>query len=301
MLLDCAIVGGGPAGLNAALVLGRARRNVVLFDNNQPRNAVTRHSHGFITRDGIKPGEFRSIAQQEIRSYPSVHIKNDTEVAYVENRGLHFRLAAQSGELFDARTLLLASGLKEALPDVQGIRDYYGKSLFSCPYCDGWELRDKPLAIISDSPHLLHSAKIIWNWSRDLLLCSNGRRLLTPAQQQMLSSKGIRVAEQKIARLRGHNGQLERIVFEDGTAADRSGGFVSVRWFQAAAFGTQLGCRTNALNGYITDAFGRTTVKGVYAAGDTSVVSPSQLVIAAAEGSRAAIGINTDLSEDHFL
>lgn len=300
MLLDCAIIGGGPAGLNAALVLGRARRTVILFDNNQPRNAVTRHSHGFITRDGVTPGEFRSIAQQDISRYPSVRIRNHTEVTTVERRGHTFLLATRAGELFEARTLLLATGLREVLPDVRGIHDYYGKSLFSCPYCDGWELKDKPLVVISEGPQMFHSAKIIYNWSRDLVLCSNGNRNLTPAQYQLLSSKGIRIMEQKIAGLTGQTGQLEKVVFEDGSSIDRTGGFVSANWYQAAPFGSLLGCQTHSLNGFITDSFGRTNVKGVYAAGDTSVVAPSQLIIAASEGSRAAMGINTDLTEEQF-
>ncbi|ULL15009.1 NAD(P)/FAD-dependent oxidoreductase [Paenibacillus sp. H1-7] len=301
MLLDCAIVGGGPAGLNAALVLGRARRHVILFDSNQPRNAVTRHSHGFITRDGVKPGEFRSYAQQDIRRYPSVQIHNDTEVVSVERMGHTFRLATRTGERFDARTILLAAGLREVLPEVRGIHDYYGKSLFSCPYCDGWELRDKPLVVIAEGPNLFLSARIIWNWSRDLILCSNGNRVLNPQQLHLLNSKGIGVMEQRIARLEGNNGLMERVVFEGGSSIARSGGFVSPQWYQAAPFGAQLGCLTNSLNGFVTDSFGRTNVRGVYAAGDTSVVAPSQLIIAAAEGSRAAIGINTDLSEEAFL
>ena len=157
MTVDCAIIGGGPAGLNAALVLGRARRKVLLFDDNKPRNAVTQHSHGFITRDGVTPAEFRAIGLGEIAKYPSVEAL-PTRIQAVNRQGHEqgaeetaFELVAQDGEKFRATNVILAAGLRETLPAVEGIYTYYGKSLFNCPYCDGWELRDKPLVIIAES------------------------------------------------------------------------------------------------------------------------------------------------------
>src|SRR5690606_33431737 len=142
MLFDCAIIGGGPAGLNAALVLGRARRHILLFDNNNPRNAVTQESHGFITRDGIKPTEFRKIAHKEISRYPSVKFKKKQITSVVKNDSL-FELRTSENEIYQAKSIIIATGLKERIPEVDKFSDYYGKSLFNCPYCDGWELRDK--------------------------------------------------------------------------------------------------------------------------------------------------------------
>src|SRR5436853_2415150 len=142
MIIDCAIIGGGPAGLNAALVLGRARRAVLLFDDNQPRNAVTQETHGFLTRDGVKPGELRHLAHLELRKYPTVEIRH-TRITDVRNHEGLFELVADNSDVVQARALILATGLKETLPAIAGIHDYYGKSLFNCPYCDGWELRDK--------------------------------------------------------------------------------------------------------------------------------------------------------------
>lgn len=300
MILDCAIIGGGPAGLNAALVLGRARRNVVLFDNNSPRNAVTQHSHGFLTRDGIRPGEFRKIAHEELAQYGSVQIHQVKIVNVKKVLTSSFQLVTENGELYEARKVILATGLKEILPPVPGIHDYYGKSLFSCPYCDGWELKDTPLIVISEIPHIFHMAKIVFNWSKDLAVCTNGRKILTPEQKEALRAKNIRVYEQKITSLAGSNGLLENVIFEDGEQVNRKGGFVTPQWIQASSFAEALGCGTNQLGGIVTDDLGRTNIAGVYAAGDTAIIAPSQLIIAAAEGSRAAIGVNSDLTQTDF-
>ncbi|WP_028552689.1 NAD(P)/FAD-dependent oxidoreductase [Paenibacillus sp. UNC451MF] len=300
MLYDCAIIGGGPAGLNAALVLGRARRNVIVYDSNKPRNAVTHESHGFLTRDGVKPAEFRRIAQSEIVRYPSVHMQQ-AEVNVINRTYTGFEVITAQGERVEARKIILATGLKEVFPEIRGLSHFYGKSLFNCPYCDGWELRDKPLIIVAEGPHLFHGSKLISNWSRDLIICTNGHRSLTPEQIGLLEHKGMRVMQQPITSFEGKDGQLEHVVFADGTRVRREGGFVTPKWVHAAPFGERLGCFTNDMGGIVTDGFGRTNVKDVYAAGDASVVAPSQLIIAAAEGSRAAIGLNGDLTEEMFM
>ena len=301
MLLDCAIIGGGPAGLNAALMLGRARRKVLLFDDNKPRNAVTQHSHGFITRDGVHPAEFRALGQQEIVKYPSVEIQA-VRVEMVRKQGVTFELVATSGETFEARTLLLATGIQESLPAVERIHDYYGKSLFNCPYCDGWELRDKPLVIIAENEMgAFHTPKVLYNWSSDIVVCTNGHQVLHEEQKLFLKKHGIPVIEEKIVALGGQAGQLERIVFESSPAIERVGGLVGVQWKQATPIGQDLGCETNTLGGIATDELGRTTVKGVYAAGDTVThLMGAQLIAAAASGSKVAAGINTDFITSYF-
>jgi len=301
MIIDCAILGGGPAGLNAALVLGRARRTVLVFDDNQPRNAVTQETHGFLTRDGVKPNEFRHLAHQDISKYPSVEIR-PTRITDVRNHEGLFELGASNGAVVRARTIILATGLKEILPAIVDIHDYYGKSLFSCPYCDGWELKEKPLVVIAEEgQQAFHMAKIVWNWSRDVLVCTNGHATLTPEQKETLQKKAIQVVEDTITALVGKNGMLERVVFASLEESQRQGGFVVPQWTQASGFGALLGCDSNALGAIVTDDFGRTTIPGVYAAGDASVVVPSQLIIAAASGSRAAAGVNMDLTETAFL
>jgi thioredoxin reductase len=183
MLFDCAIIGGGPAGLNAALILGRAIRNAILFDNNNPRNAVTQESHGFITRDGIKPQEFREIAHKEISKYPSIIYAKKEVTSVIKNNPL-FELVTSDNERYQSKTIIICTGLKDILPSVDNITDYYGKSLFHCPYCDGWELRDKPLVvIIGEQAQGFHFIQTIYNWSKDLIVCTNGDAFRNSAQK----------------------------------------------------------------------------------------------------------------------
>lgn len=299
MVIDSAIIGGGPAGLNAALVLGRARRTVQVFDDNRPRNAVTREAHGFLTRDAIEPSEFRRLAHQDLSKYPSVTLQpaRVTDIRKLEDR---FELIAGNGEVVQARTIILATGMKETLPEIAGIHDYYGKSLFSCPYCDGWELRDKPLiAIAEEGERAFHIGTLVWNWSRDLVVCTNGHAVLTDEQKAKLQKKGIQIIEDRITALIGENGMLERVKFSTHVDITRQGGFTATQLSQAADFHMQLGYETNANGGAVIDIIGRTSVKGVYAAGE-ALGNPSQLIVAASQGSMAAAGVNSDLIQSEF-
>ncbi|MEW9501113.1 NAD(P)/FAD-dependent oxidoreductase [Jeotgalibacillus marinus] len=209
-------------------------------------------------------------------------------------------MITETGTVFYSRKIILASGIKETLPDVNEISEYYGKSLFSCPYCDGWELRDRPLVLISEDEYGFDMAKIISNWSKDLLICTNGHHSLTDEEKSELARKGIQVIEKVIDRLVGRKGYLNKIVFEDGSHVKSLGGFIAPEWEHATSFGDLFGCEINDMGSYVVDEFGRTSVDQIYAAGDTSIVAPSQQIIAAAEGSRAAIGVNIDLTYEDF-
>jgi thioredoxin reductase len=299
-LFDCAIIGGGPAGLNAALVLGRSRRNIILFDNNSPRNAVTQESHGFITRDGIRPEEFREIAHKDISKYPSV-IYNKEEITSITRKDQLFELVTSNNELYRSKTIIIATGLKDVLPDIENISDYYGKSLFNCPYCDGWEMRDKPLiVIIEEQAQGFHFVQTIYHWSKDLIVCTNGKSILNSEQKRLILNKGIKITESKIRNFEGKNGQIEKIYFENGESVIRKGGFVLPQPVQSTDFAKKLGCEFNSLGGILVDFYGRTNIQGVYAAGDASVFAPAQLIIAAADGLKAAAGVNRDLIQKEF-
>jgi thioredoxin reductase len=299
MVLDCAVIGGGPAGLNAALVLGRSRRKTILFDDNKPRNAVTSESHGFITRDGIHPQEFKRIAQKELSRYPDVRIEKQ-RVHRINKENTLFQVETENGEVYSAKKIILATGFKEVLPDIPRVKEFYGKSLFSCPFCDGWELRDRPLAVIADDHKAFHMAKMVSNWTNDLIIFTNGSKVLSLEEQELLKSKGISINEKKISAFIGEEGMLEKIQFEDETSVLREGGFIAAEWKQAASFDSSLEYTLNEQGGIATDSWQRTNTEGVFACGDTRIAGPSQLIIAAGEGCMAAMAVNAALIEEKF-
>ncbi|WP_028611425.1 NAD(P)/FAD-dependent oxidoreductase [Paenibacillus harenae] len=298
---DCVIVGGGPAGLSAALVLGRARRSVMLIDDNRPRNAVTHASHGFLTRDGIQPAQFRRIALQEVLEYPTVEHRQ-AEVAEIFKQADGFEIVIKTGDRVRAKKLIMATGLKEVFPTIDGLHDFYGKSLFNCPYCDGWECRDRPIILIAEEPVILHMAKLLYNWSQDLIVCTNGKPLLSTEERMMLETKQIRIIDDTpISAFEGKNGQLKQIVLADGRRIERSAGFVIPKWQAKVDFSKELGYAVTEFGGITTDTMGRSTIAGLYAAGDAAYVRPSQLIYAASDGYKTAITVNTDLSEELFV
>ncbi len=299
MIWDCVIIGGGPAGLNAALVLGRSRRTAALIDNDQPRNRVTRVSHGYLTRDGVRPEQFRNLAYEEIGRYPTVRRFMATALEVNSARGA-FRVITSMREEVWARTLILATGLHETLPRIPGLEPLYGKSIFNCVYCDGYELQDRPLFVLSEQPGLYHFVKTVHHWSRDLIVLTNGKPVLTSGEKEKLQVKGVPVVEEPIHSFRGDGGQLTEVVFHSGAFVTRAGGFIVPHWSQKAPFAAQLGCRSDGAGGIAVDELGRTSVKGVYAAGDTARFGPSQLIIAAGQGSKAAMAVNADLIDEEF-
>ena len=299
MILDCAVIGGGPAGLNAALVLGRSRRKTILFDDNKPRNAVTSESHGFITRDGIHPQEFKRVAQEELSRYPDVRIEKQ-RVHRINKENTLFQVETENGEVYSAKKIILATGFKEVLPNIPRVKEFYGKSLFSCPFCDGWELRDRPLAVIANDQRALHMVKLVSNWTNDLIIFTDGNNILSLEEQELLKSYGISINEKKIATFIGEDGMLKQIQLEDGTSVLREGGFITAEWKQAASFDSTLKYTINEQGGIATDNWQRTNTEGVFACGDTRIAGPSQLIIAAGEGCMAAMAVNAALIEEKF-
>lgn len=299
MIYECAIIGGGPAGLNAALVLGRSRRRTIVFDDDHGRNLVTRESHGFLTRDGIRPEELKRLGKEDVAKYDCVDIEPKRIIRINRVTETHYELTTADGSVYHSIKIIIAVGLKEKLPNIPDIEKFYGTSLFSCPYCDGWELQEQPLAVIADKM-VFDLAKKVYNWSKDLVVFTNGEGRLEESEKSRLEAKGIIVREERIDGLEGENGQLRNVRLEDGTLIERSGGFTTPLWTHAADFAKELGCKQNEYGGIATDEYGRTDVWNVYAAGDAAQIVPAQLIIAAGNGSAAAIGVNGDLTNEYF-
>lgn len=293
-LLDVAIIGGGPAGLNAALMLGRARKNVAVIDEGRPRNAVTRETHGFLTRDGVSPSEFRRIAQEEISAYPSVSIVADTAASITGTDG-QFLITTAQGESFASKKLLFAVGMKDRLLDVPGLAEVYGKSAFVCPYCDGWELRDKPLVIISKGAGVMHFAPLLSGWTNRFTICTNGPDELTEAQREELRQHRVPVLNTPIRSIDSIDGMVQQVVLEDGTTIPCEGIFFSPELVTGSDLPQSIGCHITEAGMVVVDDFGKTNIPGVYSAGDAAS-RQYQAIAAAAKGAFTAAAINNELN-----
>jgi thioredoxin reductase len=296
-VVDVTIAGGGPAGLSAALVLGRSLRHVVLIDEGKPRNAVTRRSHGFMTRDGTEPEQLRMLAREELRRYETVDLWHDTVVSVELAAGGYFRSLTKEGQVVKSRMLVFATGMKERLPNWQGLSDVYGRSVFPCPYCDGWELRDKPLAVLGNCDKILLShIQLIRTWSRDLVVCTDGPAALSSEEREQLSERGITLYEQPIAALASNDGQLMHVVFADGQRIPRSGAFVTdTGAYEATDIPRQLGVQLEPRGVYETGNHGLTCIPGLYIIGDAKHAFTG-VAGAVSEGYEAGVAINHALS-----
>ncbi|MCY7471149.1 NAD(P)/FAD-dependent oxidoreductase [Bacillus safensis] len=297
MLLDCAIIGGGPAGLSAALVVGRGGKQVIVFDNELPRNRVTQESHGFITNDGMTPFEIRQAGEADLQKYPHIQIKR-SQIVDIQKKEESFTLLTHEGDAFEAKKIILATGLQDILPEIEGIHDVYGKTLFSCPFCDGWELKEKALALIAENQRALHMAKLLSNWTKDLIVFTNGH-MLAEEDKTLLTAHSIQVIDVPIVSIDHDNGQLRSLQLANGEIVNREGGFVASEFKQSAPFAEKLGCQMTKNAGIETDILGRTTVSGVFACGD-NLGGPAQLVLAAAAGSQAGMGVIHEFVQEEF-
>jgi thioredoxin reductase len=291
-MYDVIIIGAGPAGLSAALMLGRCRRRVLVCDTGKPRNAAARAMHGFLSRDGMAPREFLDIAREQLRQYDTVELR-DIEATAAECRDSRFYVTLADGSRQDARKLLIATGVVDNLPEIPGFRELYGRSVFHCPYCDGWEVRDLPLAIYGRGDRGLGLSLELTGWSRDLVLCTDGPSEIAPEDLARLARHGIRVREDRVARLEGSH-RLERIVFETGAPVECRALFFTTGQTQHSKLVAQLGCQMTDKGTVMTGKYEAAHLPGLYVAGDASR-AVQWVVVAAAEGAEAAFAINTDL------
>jgi thioredoxin reductase len=286
---DVVMVGGGAAGLSAALVLGRARRRVAVVDAGSPRNAPAAHMQGFLSRDGMPPADLLAAGRAEVSGY-GVELIEDRVVGI--EAGFSVRLAG--GRVLHTRRILVATGVRDELPDIPGVRERWGRDLLHCPYCHGWEVRDQPIAVLGTVPSAVQHALLVRQWSDDVVFFAH---TLDPTSDDLvqLRARGVHVVSGLVARLVVEADRLIGVELIDGRVIPRTAVFIRpVNVPHADGLLAGLGCNVDEAGFVVVDATGRTSTAGVWAAGN--VVDPRfQVITSAGAGSAAAIAINADL------
>jgi len=288
------IVGGSYSGLAAAMALGRSRRKVLVVDSGLPCNRFTPHSQNFLTWDGAAPAEIAAIAKSQVQKYPTIHFLDDLVVS-TRKATTFFEVQTADGKAFSTEVVVLATGIKDLFPEVEGFADCWGKSVIHCPYCHGYEFRDQKTAIWVRPGHGLHLAPLVRNLTEDLTLLTNDEVHFDAAEQELLAGNGIAIIDDRITRFIHQDGQLNSVCFENGREIDFKAVYAGLPFEQHSSLAADLGCEFTDTGHIQTDPFFKTSVEGLYACGDN--VSPLRSVASAvSNGTIAAAGINRELA-----
>jgi thioredoxin reductase len=289
---DCIIVGAGPAGLNAALVLGRARRRVLVLDNGAPRNYATHAMHGVLGHDGLDPADLRARGREELARYGVEIARADVEGAAVLAGGIRL---TWDDSVETTRTVVLATGMLDEVPDIPGFGEVWGTSAHTCPYCDGFEHRDERIAVLAAGARGEHLALLLRQWSDDVVLLTNGPHELAGDQLARVQARGVRVIDTPVVALDSENARLREVRLADGQTLARDALFFYVGWQLRTDLARALGCELRDDGSVAVGSDQATTVDRVYAAGNCA--DPRALVpTAAGAGAAAAVSINARLT-----
>ena len=308
---DVIIIGGGAAGLSAALVLGRARRRVLVVDAGHPRNAAAAHMQGYLSRDGMPPAHLLETGRREIEGY-GAQIRQGTVRELIacgrgangsgngrgsgSGSGNRFQVLLEDGDRLAARRVLVTTGLSDELPDVPGLRERWGRDVLHCPYCHGWEVRDRQLGVLWNGPQTVQYAQIVRQWSHDVVLFAPVDTL-TQLERTQLVARAIGIVEGPVARVVVIDDRLTGVEGDDGRIVVRDAVFVPPTFVPHSDLLAPLGCQLDVHGWVVTGENGATSVPGLRVAGN--VANPrAQVITAAGEGSAAAIAVNAELVED---
>ena len=290
---DAIIIGGSYAGLSAAMALGRSIRNVLIIDSGQPCNQQTPFSHNFITQDGVAPAKIAKQAKKQVLEYPTVkHLKDKAVSAKKENEV--FTVATENGSDFTTQKLLFATGVKDHMPDIPGFSECWGISVLHCPYCHGYEVKNQPIGILANGEVAFELCQLIQHWTQNLTLFTNGQSTLNKDQTNLIKRLDISLVEKEVDRLQHQSGSLDKILFRDGSSTGLSAIFSRVEFEQHCKIPMELGCKLTEQGHIEVDDMQKTSVDGIFAAGDNTV--PFRTVsIAVAAGTKAGAVINMEL------
>jgi thioredoxin reductase len=295
---DVIIVGGSYAGLAAGMALGRALKKVLIVDDDKPCNMQTPYSHNFITHDGDSPVEIAALANLQVRKYDTVQFFKGAVTSGIKNEN-GFAIQLASGETFSTKKLIFATGIKDMLPEIEGLAECWGISVLHCPYCHGYEVKNETTCILSNGDFGFDFSSLISNWTKDLTLFTNGTSTLTGEQAKKLGKRGIKIIEKEIQRLEHINGYLQNIVFMDGTRSFARAIYAPAGFLQSCKVPETLGCEITD-EGYIkVDVFQETTVKGIFACGD-NVSKSRTLANAVATGTSAGMAVSKKMILEEF-
>jgi thioredoxin reductase len=295
---DVIIIGGSYAGLSAAMSLGRSLRNVLIIDSGLPCNRQTPHSHNFITQDGETPSAIAKKAKAQVLNYDTVRFHNGLAISG-RKTALGFEITTQQGDVFKAKKLIFASGIKDTMPDIKGFSECWGISVIHCPYCHGYEFRNQKTGIFISGEKAFHIATLVNNLTDDITILTSEKDSFTPEQLEKLHKHNITINEKQITEIEHQNGFITNVVFEDGSKESFQAIYASLPFEQQSDIPKSLGCE-HTDTGYIqTDAFQRTTIAGVFACGDNS--NPMRAVAQAVfSGNMAGAVVNKELIDDVF-
>lgn len=292
------ILGGSYAGLSAAMALGRSLRNVLIIDSGLPCNRQTPHSHNFLTQDGEKPAEIARKAKEQVLGYPTVSWLEDTAVK-AEKTQHGFLITTASGQSFTAKRLVVATGIKDMLPDLKGFAECWGISVVHCPYCHGYEIRNKKTGILANGEKAFHLASLVNNLTDDLTILTSGQADFSPEQLAKFEKHQIKVLETEIAEIEHEHGVLKNLLFRDGSKASFDAIYAPVPFKQHSDIPASLGCELTEHDHIKIDHLQRTSIPGVYACGDNSSGMRS-VANAVSSGNLTGGMVNKDLTEEEF-
>lgn len=298
-IYDCIIIGGGPAGLNAAVVLGRCRRKVLLFDTEQYRNQRSHGMHNYLTRDDIKPGDFLRFSQKELEKYSVQRVVKKIVNARIKENGI-FEVRDDQSTSYYAKKLLVATGLTDNVPSIPGFSECYGRSVFHCPYCDGWEVREKKLGVYARNKDGWELALALKSWSPHVTLYTDGKKKLKPTHAAYLEANEIPVVSLPIQRLEEKDGQVLKIIFRNGEERSCDAIFFVNGYTQQCDLAEAFGCSMTKKGVVVTNSQQQTNIPGLYVAGDASK-DMHFVVVAAAEGAKAGVTINKELQKEAWV
>ncbi len=295
---DVIIAGGSYAGLSAGMSLGRSLRNVLIIDNGKPCNRQTPYSHNFVTHDGKTPGEIAQLAKKDVEKYNTVHFYNGT-VVNTQKTTEGFEVKISSGEQFSTKKLIIASGVKDMMPEIPGFAECWGISILHCPYCHGYEVKNEVTGILSNGDMAYEFSKLIFNLTKKLTILTNGKAAFTEEQTEKLNQNKITVNEDEIDKIHHENGSIRKIVFKNGKEISLQALYAKIPFEQNINVSADLGCELTEQGFIKVDAMQKTNVPGVFACGD-NVTMMRSVANAVAQGNFAGAVVNKELSDEEF-